>query len=175
MNRNVWMAALIACATTAGAAAQSTTTTSSKAADDKNMVTVTGCLHDGSGAAGASTTTASATGSGEYILADAMIGRDSSTAGSTTGTTGTTGTTADRAMSASHTSYQLDGRDSELKNHIGHRIEVTGTVEANSKTGSSAATSTTTSGSASTRSMDHGDQRLKVSSIRMIAADCSAK
>jgi hypothetical protein len=78
-------------------------------------------------------------------------------------------------------SYMLDGRDSELKNHVGHRIEVTGTVEnhgdhAGAAGSTSSATSTTTSGSASNRmSTNNGTPMLKVSSVRMISADCSSK
>jgi len=66
----------------------------------------------------------------------------------------------------------LDGRDSDLKSHVGHRIEVSGTLEAPDRAASSP-TATTTSGSASSR-MDSA-QRLKVSSVRMIAAECSSK
>jgi hypothetical protein len=86
------------------------------------------------------------------------------TAATTPGTTGTTGTTA-RGVS-----YALDGHDTELKSHVGHRIEVVGTLE--HKMPPPSATSTTTAGSAA-RAMD--DQKLKVSSVRMIAAECSAK
>jgi hypothetical protein len=49
---------------------------------------------------------------------------------------------------------------------------VTGTVE--SKAASSAATSTTAAGTTSSSTMS-SDQKLKVSSVRMISADCSSK
>jgi hypothetical protein len=52
--------------------------------------------------------------------------------------------------------------------HVGHRVEVTGTLE--TRKTASAATSET--GATSTAS---ADQRLKVSSVRMISADCSSK
>jgi len=181
MNRNMWMAIAIASATTVAAAGQTpATTTSSSKMDDKDTVKVTGCLQADTGSGSASTT------SGSYVLSNAMMGTGStsttgSTAGTTTpppasstaGTTGTTGTTASDAAHNMNMSYVLDGHDSELKNHVGHRIEVTGTIEGQDRSGSSSATSTTTSGSASSR-MAGGD-RLKVSSVRMIAADCSSK
>jgi len=72
-------------------------------------------------------------------------------------------------------SYALDGRDSELKDHVGQRVEIMGTLDAShdSSTAGATSTSTTTSGSASSR-MDM-TKRLKVSSVRMIASTCSAK
>ena len=74
-------------------------------------------------------------------------------------------------------SYVLDGHDSELKNHVAHRIEVTGTVENHGDhAAGSSATSTTTSGSASNRMSNNGSEPvLNVSSVRMISADCSSK
>ena len=170
MKRSLWMAAAFACATTVAAAqTPSTTATASRSAADAT-VTVTGCLQDGSATPGNSTT-----GAG-YILANAMTG-SSSTTGSTTGSTtampptsttaGTTGTTGSTARGMS---YVLDGHESELKSHVGHRIEVIGTVEP--KSGASSATSTSTAGSAA-RAME--EAKLKVSSVRMISADCSSK
>jgi hypothetical protein len=58
---------------------------------------------------------------------------------------------------------------------VGQRVEVSGTLDtSHDKSASSTATATTTAGAASSR-MDSGNQRLKVSSVRMIAADCSAR
>jgi hypothetical protein len=68
----------------------------------------------------------------------------------------------------------LDGRDTELKNHVGHKVEVTGTLEAHRGMSGRAAPSSTPSGSPSSR-MDDSAQHLQVSSVRMIASDCSAK
>jgi hypothetical protein len=145
--------------------------------DDKK-VTVTGCLQDGSATPGATSA------AGSFVLANAMMGGSMTSAGSTagatatpppatstTGTTGTTGTTAESARSASHTSYALDGSDSDLKKHVGHKIEVTGTIVPPSAA-SSSATSTTAAASASSSMTP---ERLKVSSVRMISADCSSR
>jgi hypothetical protein len=157
MNRTLWTAAAFACATAIGVAAQTPSATPSSKTDDKT-VTVTGCLEDASAAPSA---TAPKSG---FVLANATMG-SGSTAGSTVGTTGTTGTTA----SSRGTSYVLEGRDTELKSHVGHRIEVTGTIEPKAKMDPAA---TAAPGAASTHAMD---DRLTVTSIKMVAADCTPK
>jgi hypothetical protein len=64
------------------------------------------------------------------------------------------------------TSYVLSGRDSELKNHVGHKVEVTGTIDAKSDT----KTPTTSAPPTMTAST-----KLNVTSVKMISSDCSAK
>lgn len=159
MKRATLMAAAFAFSTVAGAAAQTPSPSTSTTAD--KTVTVTGCLQDGSAAPAGSTTTAMPS----FILANATMGGGSTP--STTGTTGTAGT----AASARGVSYTLEGHDADLKSHVGHRIEVTGTVEPKSATGAAASPATATAGAAASSAND----RLKVSSVKMIAADCTAK
>jgi hypothetical protein len=168
-----------------GAAAQtpSTTATASTTDQARDQVTVSGCLQDNSHNSTAATSSTSTTG-GDYTLVNATMGKaeststtatSSTTAGATTGTTGTTGSTASDTTSRGQVSYALEGSGSELKSHVGHRIEVTGTLEDNhAPTASSTATSTTTSGAASSR-MNSAPERLKVSSVKMIAPDCSSR
>jgi hypothetical protein len=160
MNRTMLMAAAFACVT-AGVAAQTPSPTTSKT-DDKT-VTVTGCLQD------ASATPAGSTATAGFILANATMGGGSMPSpGSTVGTTGTTGTTA----SARGTSYALEGHDADLKSHVGHKIEVTGTIEPKSKASASPDPAAAAPGSpASSMAAD----RLTVSSVKMIAAECTAK
>jgi hypothetical protein len=101
--------------------------------------------------------------------------------------------------SAASSSYVLMGQDSDLQKHVGHQIEVTGTVD-NSMSGrtstSGAAGSTaggTTAGSTAGGSTSgstaggttaggstmagggsmSGGQHLRVSSVRMISASCT--
>jgi hypothetical protein len=91
-------------------------------------------------------------------------------AGSTTGTTGTTGaspsafmlvsamkpaTSKDTAPVAS--SYRLDAVDSKLTPHVGHKVEISGTVEQPSASATGAAATPT----------------LKVDNVKMIAATCT--
>jgi len=73
------------------------------------------------------------------------------------------------------TSYVLDGRDSELKNHVGHKVEVTGTLAAGKDALAGSGTTSPTPSSPATASMASGAQHLSVTSVRMIASDCSAK
>jgi len=131
MKRTVSLAAAFVCAATFGAMAQSpsTTTSSSNATTTSaDKITISGCLQASAtrSTTGNSTTDASS-GMADYILVSTP---SSSSTTSTTATTGTTGTTGSMNSSMhAGASYRLDGRDSELKNHVGHRIEVTGTVE----------------------------------------------
>jgi len=175
MKRTACMAAAFLCSA-AFAVAQSptTTTASSSTTADKDKITVSGCLQ---GAASSSTTASTSTASssmGSYELITTPMASDT-----TAGTTGSTSTTTSSTDAKSNmrargtTRYLLDGHDSELKNHVGHRVEITGTLGTSNEHGS-AATSTTTSGSASNR-MDHPTETLKVSSVRMISANCSAR
>jgi hypothetical protein len=88
----------------------------------------------------------------------------------------------------SGSTYILEGRDSELAQHSGHQIEVTGTLSPSaSSTGSTSgaasgapsAASTTTSGTttasggSSAGSMASASQHIEVTSVRMIASSCA--
>jgi hypothetical protein len=90
-------------------------------------------------------------------------------ASSTAGTTGTTGsspsafmlvsamkpaTSKDTAPIAS--SYRLDAADSKLSPHVGHKVEISGTVAQSSASGGATAAPT-----------------LKVDNVKMIAATCT--
>jgi hypothetical protein len=102
------------------------------------------------------------------MLANATVG---STGTGTTGTTGTTSTTATSPESSAkaNATYALLGSDSDLKKHVGHKVEVTGKLDSSSPDRPSATTGTATATSAANA------PKIQVSSIRMIAADCSAK
>ena len=176
MARAIWLAGILTCATALAAAAQTPSTTTSSTTDtSKEKITVVGCLQDGLRTS-TGTSGRDSAGAGSYVLTNAVIGSESSsssttTAAATTATppetaTGTTGTVA-----PSTASYELDGRESDLKNHVGHRIEVSGTLQNDP---APSATSTTTSGSASSR-MDGNTQRLQVSSVRLVSSECSPK
>ena len=185
MNRNVWMAVAFVYAAAAGTAAQTgASATPDRTAADKT-ITVTGCVQNVSSSA--------ASGSTEkgFLLTNAMISGSSSTsaaatpgstegatrpsptqagtaAGTPTGTAGaaTTPSASSSSSTAMGNSYVLNGRDSELKNHVGHKVEVTGTVDAKAdmKSSSTAPASTMTA-----------NTKLNVTSVKMISSDCSAK
>jgi hypothetical protein len=93
--------------------------------------------------------------------------------------------------------YVLEGQESDLKKHVGHKVEVTGTTDSSasdsgnragasgtsggsttaattSGTSSSTASGSGTTGSGSMNNMA-GGTHLRVSSVRMVSADCSTK
>lgn len=65
--------------------------------------------------------------------------------------------------------FILFGSEGELATHEGHRVQVSGTLEPSTKPAESGATGT--SGSNQVKSTT---ERLKVTSVEMIAGDCSA-
>jgi hypothetical protein len=90
-------------------------------------------------------------------------------------------------------SYVLEGDSADLKKHVGHRVEITGTSSdsmsgsasggstgttgSGTTAGSTSAGSTTASGGSGSSSSMSGHSgsmgHLRVSSVRMISADCS--
>jgi len=144
--------------------------------------------------ADSSRTANGATTGGSYILTNAMMGSSGSSGSSGTSASGTSSSTStsgtgasattDRTGSAAGTTgsatsmrgntYVLEGHEAELKNHVGHRIEVTGTTDSTSRPASADSNATTASGSNSaSASASSGGQHFRVNSIRMISPDCS--
>jgi len=136
---------------TPSAQAQSATRPAAKA----DSITVEGCIQrsaSASATAGAAGTAGSASSDSGFILASAMK------------PAGTTGSSASSAPIAS--SYKLDAEASKLTPHVGHKVEISGTVQASSSSSSSA------SGSASSSSASAAPT-LKVDNVKMIAATCT--
>jgi hypothetical protein len=171
MKRAAILTTAFLCATAISAMAQTsaaTTATSSTTDDKGDKITLSGCLQGGSQSSTTASTSTASSSIGSFVLM-------TSPQPSSTTTAGTTGTTGSDSTARAESPYVLEGHDSELKNHVGHRIEVTGTVEnVAAPAPAPDPTSTTTSGSASDR-MSTVTPTLKVSSIRMIAADCAPK
>lgn len=181
----------MACAV--GLAAQQTTGTtgtSGTTADQSGQGrggprTVTGCLRAGDTA-------------GTYMLTDIKMGeRSGETTGTTSGTSTTAGSTTTSGTSGTSatggqrgqmpTSLMLNPESSvDLKAHVGHKIEVTGTMAGGGRRGGD---TTTTSGSTSGGTMTGGSatsseqsttggqrggtRTMNVTSVRMIAESCS--
>jgi hypothetical protein len=160
MNARIWSAACgaIVCGAVAGVLAQAPASQSS--ADQQSLsaksVTVTGCVQQAqqsptgtSGTMGGAATTADT----KFVLTNAAVSK-SPTA---TGTSGAEASTANAIASE----YRLDASESKLSAHVGHKVEVTGTIEQVSpneqKPTASAAVSPT----------------LKVDSVKMIASSCT--
>jgi hypothetical protein len=148
------------------------------AATDGQPITVTGCVQNYSARGTAGTTekgyllTITTTGRTDDALALAPVPTQGTTAaGVPTGTSGTaaagmpTSGTAATGIGASQPppspaskSYLLDGPAAELKEHVGHKIEVVGTVQPREDEAPKA-----------------DEPRLQVTSIRLVSSACSAK
>jgi hypothetical protein len=115
-------------------------------------VTVTGCIQRAeqaptgtSGAAGATRSTSET----RFLLTSAAIG---------TSATGTAGTTTPSTAVASE--YRLDADDAKLTPHVGHKVEIAGTVEPPASRTESPAASAANA------------PKLKVDTVKMIASTC---
>jgi hypothetical protein len=147
MRDNWWMAAALACAAAVGVAA---------AQGDTNLtVTVTGCVQNIS-----STSPGGETSRG-FLLSNATL------ANATTETA-----TKGRPPATATASFLLDGHDGDLKAHVGHKVEVSGTVDAPVETTSEPRGSVT--GGTGAKSMDQ-QQRLHVGAVKMLASNCLSK
>jgi hypothetical protein len=111
----------------------------------------------------------SSTAKADTVIVEGCIQRG--TAGATAGTTGTTGTTPSAFMLTSAmkpassketapvaSSYRLDAADSKLSPHVGHKVEISGTVDQPSASSAPSASAAPT---------------LKVDNVKMIAATCT--
>jgi len=172
-----------------GVQAQSTTGSQSGSAagaysqSDKEGKTLrlTGCLQadpDGKG----------------YILTNVTESSSMSSAGETssgTSGTGTSGSTSSASGDQAHRVELVASSSVDLKNHVGERIEVTGSAQGRSKilsdtsssasgTSSSSSGQSGTSGSMSGSSSSMGEghwagQKIKVQSVRQVASSCSGQ
>ena len=119
-------------------------------------ITVSGCVQRAqaspTGTTG-STSSASSANEAKFILTNANAG-----SGSTAGTSGT----ASRAGMSAATEYRLDASDAKLSPHVGHKVEITGTLD--SASASSQPPTATASGSIA--------PKLKVDDVKMVAATC---
>ena len=130
------LVAIALTATATVAAQQPPAPASAPTSSDK--VVVTGCIQRGiqspvgtTGAGGA----AAAADASKFILTKASPASDAT---------------------ATPKTYRLDAEDSQLTAHVGHKVEITGTLDAKPAAGDAAAPS-----------------KLKVASVKMVAASCS--
>lgn len=162
----------------------------------KSDTVVTGCLvaADESGATGttgATGTSGSTAGvaatAGRFKLTDAVVGTASTT--STGGdVSSSTGAAAATSGAATHPSFVLVGKDSDLKENVNSRVEVRGTIQANAYSGSPAGSAaggtatggTTASGSGvgttgtgSSVTANAMTQTLRVTSVKKIGGSCT--
>jgi hypothetical protein len=149
MNRRGWLAVTLVCVAAAAVAAAQ--------GDTDTAVTVTGCVQNIS-----STSPGGGTSRG-FLLSNATLGEDANAATAA----------ARRPASTATASFLLDGHDGDLKAHVGHKVEVTGTVDGPVATTSEPRAPGALPG-AGAKSMDQ-QQRLHVSAVKMIASNCLSK
>lgn len=203
--KQTWASAVIAgvfaCTAVLGAQTSSARKASSRAAgtqtQQQQTITLTGCLQDN----GSAQTTASASAPGAAATSRAtranrsqansyptyMLANASESAG--TNATATSGSTASRSVGTAGTSpssgagngspaastgngpYILQGMD--LTREVGQRVEVTGTIMPPPRASRSRARGT--SGTTSPEENQNAQQRVRVSSVKMISPNCSGQ
>ena len=165
MRTRIWSGTCVAVAFafTAGLLAQQPPPTQPPAQSmSAKSITVSGCLQraeqaptgtSGAAASGAAGATRSASET-KFVLTNAAMSKS--------GTTGTAGTTPP-STAAVASEYRLDADDAKVTPHVGHKVEITGTVDA--------APSTTQPPAAPAASAANAP-KLKVDSVKMVAATC---
>lgn len=122
-----------------------------EARDSAKNVTVTGCLKAGDTA-------------DSFTLSDLKWGSKDS---KDKGAVGTTGTAAPPAAIASATSLKLIPGSAKLSDHVGHQVEVSGSIADKSSSPSAAPADPAAARPSS------ADPALNVRNVKMIAATCS--
>ncbi len=138
------MFTVLACATAVSLSAQTTPPSgapSQPSASAPNKIAVTGCLERAKETGSPTGTSGAAADSTKFVL------NNVTPAASATGTSG--------SAQAPASSYRLDAADSKLTPHVGHKVEISGTVEP-----MSAASAT-------------GAPKLRVDALKMIAPSCT--
>jgi hypothetical protein len=116
-------------------------------------ITVSGCIQKAEQPTSTSATAGATRGASEvkFLLTNAAM--------SATGTTGTAGTTPPTTAVASE--YRLDADDAKLTPHVGHKVEITGTVEPAAAVPPQAPAASAAN-----------SPKLKVDNVKMIATAC---
>lgn len=127
-------------------------------------VTITGCLQRGTESATGTTGTSGSTrtaSAGGFMLMNASMGPQSTSASSGSSTASVRAGTASAGAQ-----YRLEADDSKLTPHVGHKVEVTGSLEESASAGSSSASGSATSTAAAAA------PRLKVDTVKMVSSTC---
>ena len=126
---------------------------SAQARQTSGKVTLTGCVERADQMSGATATTT--VDSLSFVLIHATKG---ASADAPKGTAGTTSSASKDAM------YRLAGDSSKLNPHVGHKVEVTGTLDAAAAKPSGASSDTPSASSA---------PKLTVLDLKMVAETCA--
>lgn len=157
MSKKMWTAAcaaVILAVAVAFAAAQTPQSSPMSQASSAKKITVTGCIekaaHTPKGTSGMSGTMSSGLET-KFKLTNVAL--------STSGTAGTSGMYPESGTVASE--YHLDAADAKLAPHVGHKVEITGTLEKSKDT-----MAQPQAGSAVNA------PKLKVEKVKMISTTC---
>jgi hypothetical protein len=163
MSRTVIGMCMAAAFGVATLAAQSTATSTAQTTMSKSdNITVSGCLQKDA--------------RGGFVLNNAQIDTSTDKSSSSYGSSSTTGTTGSATTSttasASASTWNLEGSSSDLEEHIGHKIQVTGKEKPAAPPETGATTTGTTGTTGTSTAMDHS-RSLDVKSVKMVASSCS--
>jgi hypothetical protein len=157
MKSRIWSAACaaIVLGVSVGILAQDAAAPKPESQSAAKTITVTGCVAKAqpaaTGTAGAAGAAASAKDETKFVLSNASI--------SPSATAGTAGA-ANPSATAIASEYKLDGDDAKLTPHVGHKVEITGTVdEAKGPTQAPAASAANA-------------PKLKVDNLKMVSPSC---
>ena len=200
MKTNMVMASVSVLLCAAGIQAQSQSTGAQRAGAGRGPITVTGCLQSGDAAttAGSATSTADAPGMSGFMLSNVRMSGSATSSSTPSERRGgpTARSSAGSTMANMPSSLSLEGDAAQLRPHVGHQIEVTGTVAGgrgrnaagSPATGATAGSGTVSTGaetSTGTRTGETGNGRgmrgrggmrtLHVESVKMIASSCAEK
>jgi hypothetical protein len=177
MHRRLLTGLFMICAS-AGVAAQAPPSSSQPPATSQSAPTLqrapapdqavsyTGCLQRGLAATSPAPNAVSTSGTGGFVLANAT--RSTPTAGSATDQRDPVGTSGGAPTAG--VSYRLEGDETKLAPHVGHKVEISGSV--NEHVVTSPNTDTT---SGNTGRTSGNAPSLKVESVKMVASTCTAR
>lgn len=181
MSTNVWtgICVAMACAATVGLAAHAPRNTQSPSTKPHESIIIVGCVQradqavtgtSGSKSSAAAAPTQGAAGTSGSTMTDTFLLTNVTTGGSAASAqTGTAGSTAG-SQNAVASSYRLDSDESKLSPHVGHKVEIIGVVE---NAAPASATSPRSSSPSTPSASALSAPRVKVETVRMIAANCS--
>jgi hypothetical protein len=160
---------VVACAMAVGLSAQTPPAGGQQPAGERpsasgaSKVTITGCLEKASGSSAPTGTSgaAGAASSAKFVLNNASSGGSSASPGAA----GTSG-------AATASSYRLDGDDSKLSPHVGHKVEITGSVQGARPSAGKSGEPGAAPGAAGAAS-SAGGPTLKVDAVKMVASSCT--
>jgi hypothetical protein len=158
---------VVAAQTPAPAGQPATTQRQSTSTDAK--VTVQGCLERSSSPTATPGATGTAGSASAFILSKAE--KAPAAAGAAGGATANAAGGASQSANATAATYKLDADATKLTPHVGHKVEISGTIVPASSTGSTTAQSSGNATAGGT--MASMTQTLKVDDVKMIAASCT--